>query len=129
MTQPPPITGFPAILALFLFAALLAGIFICVSVFLGPRRPSRAKGMPYESGMNPIGAARQQFPVHFYVVAMVFIIFDIETIFMYPWAILLRAHAGQFSLGRFGLVEMGIFMAILLVGYVYMLKKGAIEWD
>jgi NADH-quinone oxidoreductase subunit A len=121
---PPPITGFPAILALLLFAVFLAGLFICASVFLGPRRPSRAKGMPYESGMDPVGSSRQQFPVHFYVVAMVFIVFDIETIFMYPWAILLRRE-----LGRFGLVEMGIFMVILFVGYVYMVKKGAIEWD
>ena len=85
--------------------------------------------MPYESGMNPIGSVRQQFPVHFYVVAMIFIIFDIETIFLYPWAILLKPRPNGFHLGPFGLVEMGIFMAILLAGYVYMLKKGAIEWD
>lgn len=111
-------------MALLLFAVFLAGLFICVSVFLGPKRPSKAKGMPYESGIDPVGAARQQVPVHFYIVAMVFIVFDIETIFMYPWAILLRRE-----LGRFGLVEMGIFMVILFVGYVYMVKKGAIEWD
>jgi len=124
LAQPPPITGFPAILAQLLFAAFLAGLLICVSVFLGPKHRSRAKEMPYESGMDPIGPSRRQFPVHFYVVAMVFVIFDIETIFMYPWAILLKRE-----LGRFGLVEMGIFMAILLIGYVYLVKKGAIEWD
>jgi NADH-quinone oxidoreductase subunit A len=121
---PPPITGFAAILALLLFSVFLAGLLICVSVFLGPKRPSKAKSMPYESGMTPIGSTRQQFPVHFYVVAVVFVIFDIETIFMYPWAILLKNE-----LRRFGLVEMGIFMAILFVGYVYMVKKGAIEWE
>lgn len=120
---PPPITGFPAILALLAFAIFLACLFICVSVFLGPKRPSRHKAEPYESGIVPTEPSRRQFPIHFYVVAMVFILFDIETIFMYPWALLIR------QLGRFGLLEMGTFMVILFIGYVYLVKKGAIEWD
>ncbi|HEY3267458.1 MAG TPA: NADH-quinone oxidoreductase subunit A [Armatimonadota bacterium] len=121
---PPPITGFAAILAAVLVALFLAGVFVCVSVFLGPKRPTPTKSMPYESGMSPVGNTKQQFSVHYYLVAMLFIVFDIDIIFMYPWGLLLRNH-----LRGFGLVEMGIFVLTLVVGYIYVVKKKVIEWE
>ena len=80
------------------------------------------KGMPYESGIVPTGDARQRFSVKFYLVAMLFIVFDIEIAFMYPWAVRFR------ELGAGGFLEMLVFIAVLLVGYVYILRKGALEW-
>ncbi len=102
----------------------LAGIvFVNINKFLGPRRPSEEKLSTYESGMEPIRSARERFSVKFYLVAMLFIVFDIEIVFMYPWAVMFR------QLGWFGFVDMLVFIAILLVGYVYILKKGALRWD
>ena len=121
---PPPITGFPAILVALLLAMLIATVLIGVSVFLGPKHPNPAKQMPYESGMTPIGNTRRQFSVHYYLVAMLFILFDIDIIFMYPWALILKR-----DLGGFGLIEMGIFVVTLVVAYVYVVKKKVIEWD
>jgi NADH-quinone oxidoreductase subunit A len=79
--------------------------------------------MPYESGMRPIGPGHRRMPVRFYLVAVLFILFDIEVVFFLPWAVVFR------QLGLFGLVEMLIFIGILLVGYVYVWKKGALEWE
>jgi NADH-quinone oxidoreductase subunit A len=73
--------------------------------------------------MPPIGSARERFPIKFYIIAMLFIVFDIETVFMYPWAVVFR------QLGMFGFVEMGVFIAILVVGYAYVWRKGALEWE
>jgi NADH-quinone oxidoreductase subunit A len=135
LTPPsPPITGFPAIAILLLIAMALAGALICVSVFLGPKKPTAAKTMPYESGMTPVGSTRQQFGVHYYLIAVFFVLFDIETIFMYPWAIqvLPAAKARQMGGGNdagFLLLEMAIFIVVLFVGYIYLIKKGALEWD
>jgi NADH-quinone oxidoreductase subunit A len=78
---------------------------------------------PYECGCEPIGTARERFPIKFYLIAMLFILFDIEAVFLYPWAILYK------KLGVFGLVEMGVFVVILFVGYIYVWKKGALEWE
>jgi NADH-quinone oxidoreductase subunit A len=97
--------------------------FTSVGRFLGPRRPTDEKLSTYESGMEPVRTARERFSVKFYLVAMLFIIFDIEIVFMYPWAVKFR------ELGTFGFVEMLVFIGILLVGYVYILKKGALRWD
>lgn len=105
-----------------LFAAVLAGALTTVSVLVGWRRPSRAKQQPYECGMEPTGDAREPFSVKFYLVAMVFILFDVEAIFLYPWAYIFR------SLQWYGFVEMMIYIAILLVGYLYLWKKGALDW-
>jgi NADH-quinone oxidoreductase subunit A len=111
------------ILVLLVISTVLAAIVILVSTFLGPRRPTARKLLPYESGMTPLGSAQRRMPVRFYLVAVLFILFDVETIFLYPWAVTFR------QLGLFGLVEMVIFVAILLVGYVYAWKKGALEWE
>jgi len=104
-------------------AFLLAGILASLSVLVGWRRPSRAKQLPYECGMEPTGDAREPFSVKFYLVAMVFILFDVEAIFLYPWAYIFR------ELKWFGFVEMVLYIAILLVGYLYLWKKGALDWN
>lgn len=103
-----------------LFFAILLPV---LSVNLGPRRPTERKGTPYESGMTPIGAAQRRLPVKFYLVAVLFILFDIETIFLLPWAVTFRA------LGLFGLVEILVFILILVIGYIWIWKKGALEWE
>lgn len=111
------------ILILFVLTTILAFVVIGLSALLGPRRGSLRKLMPYESGMNPIGSAMRRVPVRFYLVAMIFILFDIEIIFILPYALIFR------QLGVFGIVEMGVFVGILLVGYLYALKRGAFRWD
>lgn len=110
------------ILVLFLVAAGIAGFVIVASSFLGPQRPSRRKLMPYESGMEPIGPAQRRFPIKFYRVALLFLIFDIEVIFLFPYALVYR------PLGVFGLAAMGVFFVMLLVGLIYEWKKGMLEW-
>ncbi|HWQ14837.1 MAG TPA: NADH-quinone oxidoreductase subunit A [Roseiflexaceae bacterium] len=111
------------ILVMFLVALFIAVFVIVVSRFLGPQRPTRRKLMPYESGMEPIGPAQRRFPVKFNLVAMIFILFDIEIIFFFPYALVYR------RLGIFGLIEMGVFLFVLLIGYIYILKRGALQWE
>lgn len=96
---------------------------ILVSHFVPGARPTPVKLTPYESGMPPLGGTRDRFSVKFYMVAVLFIVFDIETVFMIPWGVAFR------ELGLFGLVEMAIFVVILLVGFVYVWKRGALEWS
>ena len=105
-----------------LVAATLAGLIASLSKLVGWRRPNKAKLQAYECGMEPTGDAREPFSVKFYLVAMVFILFDVEAIFLYPWAYVFR------QLGLYGFVEMMIYIAILLVGYFYLWKKGALDW-
>jgi NADH-quinone oxidoreductase subunit A len=110
-------------IGLMLFLGVTAGVvFVNLSRWLGPHRPSDEKLSTYESGMEPVRTARERFSVKFYLVAMLFIVFDIEVTFMYPWAVQFR------DLGVPGFVDMMVFIAILLVGYLYILKKGALEW-
>ena len=104
-------------------ATAVALIAIGLGTLFGPRKESAAKSMPYESGMNPYGEGTRRMPIRFYLVAVLFILFDIEVVFFLPWAITFR------QLGLFGLIEMLIFIVILLVGYVYAWKKGALEWE
>ena len=106
-----------------LIAFGLAGMLTAFSVLVGWRRPNRAKQQAYECGMEPTGDARQPFSVKFYLVAMVFILFDVEAIFLYPWAYIFR------SLRWYGFLEMMIYIAVLLVGYLYLWKKGALDWN
>ncbi len=104
--------------------AVLFGLFLVnVNRWLGPRKPTEEKLSTYESGMEPIRGAHDRFSVKFYLVAVLFIVFDIEIVFMYPWAVKFR------ELGLFGFVEMLVFIGILLVGYLYIIKKGALRWD
>jgi NADH-quinone oxidoreductase subunit A len=113
-------------LPIFIFFVVAVGFAlftIIASAFIGKRKVTPQKMMPYECGMDPIGQARNPFSVKFYMIAMLFIIFDIEAIFIYPWAVIFR------DLKTFGLVEMAVFIAILLVGFIYVWKKGALEWE
>lgn len=103
-----------------LFIAILVPI---LSLILGPRRPTPRKLSPYESGITPIGQAQRRLPVKFYLIAVLFILFDIEIIFLLPWAVTFR------ELGLFGLAEVIIFVAILIVGFIWIWKKGALEWE
>ena len=104
-------------------ATLIAFIAIGLGELFGPKKKSAEKDMPYESGMNPYGEGTRRMPVRFYLIAVLFILFDIEVVFFLPWAIAFR------QLGLFGLAEMTVFIAILLIGYVYAWKKGALEWE
>lgn len=113
------------VLVMGLGAAVVAAVLIGLSALLGPRRPSAAKVSAYECGVTPVGSARERFPIKFYLVAMLFIVFDIETIFLYPWAVTYR-QSGAMML--FNLAEMSVFVAILLVGYVYIWRRGGFEW-
>lgn len=111
------------ILILLLLAGGLAALVLVLGLLVGPRRPTPVKLAPYESGIEPIGQAQRRMPIQFYLIATLFIVFDIEVIFLYPWAISFR------RLGLFALVEMVIFVLILAVGYFYLWKKGALEWQ
>src|SRR5262252_6958792 len=99
-----------------------AGVMIGLSILLGPRNPTPEKLAPYECGMPAVGDARERHSVKFYLVAMIFLLFDIEIAFLYPWALALRA------LGWFGFVQILTFFLILLVGYVYVWRKGVLDW-
>jgi NADH-quinone oxidoreductase subunit A len=96
---------------------------VVMSRLVGMKKPTAVKLAPYECGMPPVGTARERVSVKFYIVAMLFILFDIEAVFLYPWAVIFK------RLGMFGFIEMGVFIAILFVGYVYVWKKGALEWE
>lgn len=112
-----------AIGLMIVLATLVALIAIGLGELFGPKKKSEAKSMPYESGMNPYGEGTRRMPIRFYLVAVLFILFDIEVVFFLPWAVVFR------QLGLFGLIEMIVFIVILLVGYVYAWKKGALEWE
>ena len=127
------------VLLLLGFVIMNAVLILGISHLTIRQRPSPIKQTPYESGIAPLGDARDRFSVKFYMVAMLFIIFDIETVFMIPWAVLFRdlscavplvhdlCPRGQASF--FGLGEMLVFMAILVIGFIYVWKKGALQWD
>jgi NADH-quinone oxidoreductase subunit A len=114
--------GYLPFLIHILLAGAIATAIITLSWLIGQRKPTRAKMMAYESGMTPVGDARGRFSVQFYLVAMLFILFDVEAIFLYPWAIILR------DLKHFGLWEMLVYIGIVLVEYFYVVKKGVLEW-
>jgi len=115
------------ILLMFIVAAGFAVSNIVLSQFVGQRKRTRTKLMPYECGKDPVGSARERFSIKFYLIAMIFILFDIEVIFLIPWAVVFKTLAAR-GLGRLAYVEMMVFIGLLLVGYVYVRKKGAFEW-
>ena len=109
-----------------LFMILVTGfalVSVIGSLILGMRKPTPEKQAPYECGMQPVGTARERFSVKFYLVAMLFLLFDIEAVFLFPWAVVYR------DLKLFGFFEMLLFIAVVLAGYVYVWKKGALEWE
>jgi NADH-quinone oxidoreductase subunit A len=113
---------FPVLVQVVIAMALAAGL-IGASSLLGKRARSPLKDTPYESGMAPVGSARERFSVKFYLVGMIFILFDIEAVFLYPWAVVYR------QLKMFAFAEMFVFVALVLVGYFYVYKKGALDWS
>ena len=112
----------PVLLFLAVVVLLAAGLLL-LSYLLGPRRPSKEKLAAYECGMEPTGDARQRFSVKFYLVAMVFILFDVEVIFLYPWAVIFH------ELRMFGFMEMILFIALLLPGFIYLWRQGVFDWS
>jgi len=111
----------------FLVAGALASVMVLLSWLIGQLKPTRAKMSAYECGMTPVGDARQRFSVKFYMVAMLFILFDVEAVFLYPWAIILK-DLKKMGQGMFGFWEMIVYIVIVLVGYWYIWKKGVLDW-
>jgi NADH-quinone oxidoreductase subunit A len=117
------LTQYLPIFILVILAAVLGVLVIVLGTIFGPRRPTRRKGLPYESGMTPYGPGTRRVSVRYYLIAVLFILFDVEVVFFLPWAVVFN------QLGLFALLEMIVFIAILLVGYIYAWKKGALEWE
>ena len=117
-----PETYFPVLVQI-VIAVLVASGLVALSYLLGKRVKSRVKDTPYESGIAPTGSARERFSVKFYLVGIVFILFDIEAIFLYPWAVVYR------ELKMFAFVEMLVFIVLILSGFFYIWKKGALDWS
>jgi len=116
-------SAYVPVLATIVISALVPTLFLAVSAALSPRKPSAVKSEAFECGNPSSGPAWGRFAVKFYLPAILFVVFDVEVVFMYPWAVLFR------RLGVFGLVEMTLFIAILGVGLLYVWRKGALEWD
>lgn len=115
--------AFVPVLIMVIVAIGFAVFTLVASHFLGRRVYDPAKQLPYECGITPVGNARERFHARFYLVAMLFIVFDIEIVFLYPWAVVFK------QLAVFGLIEMGVFLLILVLGFAYVWGKGALEWD
>lgn len=115
-------TWFPVLVTL-VVGGVVVGVMVTINSLIGPKRPSQIKGEAFECGNPPTGSAWGRFSVRFYLTALLFLVFDVEVIFLYPWAVELR------NLGMFGFVEALIFIAILFVGLIYAWERGALDWD
>lgn len=110
---------------IFLFAGIVAVLIpltLIIAKLVRPESPNKTKLMAYECGVDPVGDSRQRYTVRFYIVAIMFVLFDVETVFLFPWAVQYK------QLGLFGFVEMMVFLGILIIGYIWIWKKGALEW-
>ena len=114
------------VLTMLIIAAVLGIVIVVASGLLGPKIRHPRKDTPFECGMPPVGDARRRFSVRFYLVAILFLLFDVEGVFFFPWAISFRDYL---AVNSFILFEMGFFVGVLLVGYFYVLRKGALEWE
>lgn len=114
---------------IFVMAAIFAAVNIVASHLIGPRKEAFVKGLPYESGMNPIGEARKRFNVRFYILAMTFLVFDVEIIFLYPWAVTFSQLAPRSPESLLFLARILFFIAMSVIAYVYAWKKGVFRWD
>ena len=121
------ISNYVPIFILISIAIVLGLLLANLSRLLGPLRPNSLKESVYESGMDPVGTAHERFSVKFYLIAMLFILFDIEVVFMYPWAVQYKQLLQTF--GLFPFIEMLVFVSILFVGYIYVYKKGGLTWN
>ena len=110
------------ILIVFIFSAAFAGLFVVLASILGPKRPNAAKQEPFECGENPFSLPEGKLPVRFYLTAMLFVLFDVELVFFFPWAVVFR------ELGWFGFIEMAVFLFFIVLGFLYAWKKGALEF-
>ncbi len=111
------------ILIILVLAVLLAGALLGISHLLGPKRFARGKLSPYESGISPVGDARERFPIRYYLIGALFILFDVESIFLFAWAVVFK------RLGMLAFIEIIVFFIVILSGYFYVLKKGVLEWE
>jgi NADH-quinone oxidoreductase subunit A len=116
------LNAYLALLVTFIFAGLVSGLFLWLAAALGPKKPNPAKEMPFETGKVPFELPTGRHSVKFYLAGMLFVLFDVELIFFFPWAVLYR------KLGLFGFAEMMCFLAVLVLGFIYAWKKGALEW-
>ncbi len=115
-------TWFPVAL-MTAFAALVVGLMVTINAIVGPRSRDPVKGEAFECGNPPSGSAWRRFSVHFYLTAILFLVFDVEVVFLYPWAVTIR------QLGATGLVEAGIFIVLMLAGLIYALRRGMLDWS
>jgi NADH-quinone oxidoreductase subunit A len=113
---------YASILILGLLTAVVGAIMLFSNALFGPKRPNSVKDQPFECGMQPISRPAGCLPIHFYIVAMLFVVFDVELVFLFPWAVLLR------ELGWFGFVEMALFLAIVVAGFIYAWKQGVLTF-
>ena len=113
---------YAGLLILSALSAAVATLMLVANQFLGPKRPNKIKSQPFEFGQDPIALPAGRIPVHFYVIAMLFVVFDVELVFLFPWAVLAK------ELGWFGLAEMGFFLAIVVIGFLYAWKQGALQF-
>ena len=129
--SPSVLAPYAPILILLVVSLGLGLIILWISNSIGPRKPNPVKTQTYESGMTAIGASRQRMPIRFYLVATLFILFDIEVIYLYPWAVRFRELAAPppEGLGAGALVGMGVFLGVLLIGFVHVWRAGALQWD
>jgi NADH-quinone oxidoreductase subunit A len=111
------------LLILALMAGIVGLIMLMANRVLGPSKPNPVKSQPFECGVEPIAQPAGRMPVHFYILAMLFVVFDVEVVFLFPWAVVLK------ELGWFGLAEMALFLGIVVAGFGYAWKKGALEWE
>ncbi|HEY7726316.1 MAG TPA: NADH-quinone oxidoreductase subunit A [Anaeromyxobacteraceae bacterium] len=118
-----PLQSYFPLALVFGLAIGLGLVLVGLAALLGPRRPSRVKAGPFECGSEPVGDARERFGVKFYVIALLFVVFDVEAVFIYPWAVQVR------ELGWAGFATMGVFAATLAAGLAYVWKKGALDWE
>jgi len=118
---------FPILLSI-VIAVVFSLVFVGLSYFFGPKRPTATKNAVYECGMPPIGGTRQRFSVKFYLVAVLFLLFDLEAVFLFPWASVFTKFV-QNGQAMFVLTEMMVFLGVLFIGWYYCLRRGAFEWD
>ncbi len=114
---------YSSLVILFVLCVAIPLALVGLAGVVGQKRPTPEKNTPFESGVDPVGDARRRFSVKFFLVALLFLIFDVETIFIFPWAVLFR------QLGLFGFIEMAVFLIILLLALAYVWRKGALEWE
>src|SRR5438128_539681 len=128
--MPFQLIDYAPVLLMFIVAAGFAITFITLSQLVGQRKRTRTKLMPYECGKDPVGSARERFSVKFYLIAMIFILFDIEVIFLVPWAVVFKKlSTPEYGLSNIVYLEMIVFIALLAAGLIYVIKKGAFDWS